>query len=398
MKKYSKVARVFAVIWVAIIFYFLGYLIGHKNIVFEQTYKPKVVNMELGKPKDINFSMFWDAWNKVTEKYVGKYDTQKMVYGAIKGMVEALGDPYSQFMEATTNKQLQEDLSGEIQGIGAELTMKDGKLTVVAPLDDSPAKNAGLKAQDEIIKIDGQSTAEMTLDDAISKIRGKAGTEVTLLINRADFKEPQEFKIKRDIIVIKSVKWEMKDNVAYIQISQFGDDTSALIKQAADEIVTKNPKAIVLDLRDNPGGYLDAAVDVASLFMNRGVVVKEQDKAGKIDELTTTLEGKLAKYKVIVLINEGSASASEIVAGALRDNRGATVIGKTSFGKGSVQEIEPMANNTALRITIAKWLTPKGIVIDKTGIKPDIIIDLSAEDFAADRDPQLDRALQEANK
>lgn len=398
MKKFTKIAKIIGILWIAVIFYFLGYLIGHKNLVFEKNYKPVVANTDLGKPKDVDFSIFWDAWNKVTEKFVGQIDTQKMVYGAIKGMVEALGDPYSAFMEPGAEKQLLEDLSGQIEGIGAELTVKDGKLLIVAPLDDSPAKAAGLKAQDEILEINGEITSSMTLDDAISKIRGKAGTEVTLLINRQGFGQPQEFKIKRAKITVKSVKYEMKGNIGYIKINQFGDDTSSLAKAAAEEIVKQNPKAIILDLRDNPGGYLDASIDVASLFMERGVVVKEQYKDGRIEELKTTFEGILSKYKIIILVNEGSASASEIVAGALKDNRRAIIIGKKTFGKGSVQELENLANEAALRITVAKWLTPSGKTIDKEGISPDIEVDLSQDDQTAGRDPQLDRALEEANK
>ncbi len=398
MKIARKLTKTLGVIIIALVFYFLGFLVGHGNLAFEKNFKPTVLNTSLGQPKDVDFSTFWDAWKLVTEKYVGQYSVQAMIHGAIEGMINSLGDPYSAFMEPGANKAFLEDLSGEIQGIGAEITIKEDKLLIVAPLDGSPAKNAGLKPQDEIVEIDGQRTIGMSLDEAISKIRGKSGTEVTLLINRSGFKTPQEFKIKRAVIVIKSVSWEMKGNIGYIKITQFGDDTSALAKQAADDIASKNPKAVILDLRDDPGGYLDAAVDVASLFMNKGVVVKEQYKDGRIEELQTTLEGKLAKYPIFVLINEGSASASEIVAGALRDSRGAVIIGKKSFGKGSVQELENLKDNSALRLTIAKWLTPKGKTIDKEGISPDIEVNLTSDDQAAGRDPQLDRALEEAGR
>ena len=398
MKTFTKIAKIVGLLWIAVVFYFFGYLVGHKNIVFEKNYKPVIANTQLGQPKSVDFSIFWDAWNSVTDKFVGNIDTQKMVYGAIKGMVESLNDPYSQFLEPGQQKNLLEDLSGQIQGIGAELTVKDGKLVIVAPLADSPAQKAGLRPQDEILQIDGQDTSEMTLDQAISKIRGQKGTEVTLQINRQGFTQPQDFKIKRQIIVIKSVNYEMKGNIGYIKISQFGDDTSNLAKQAAEDLAKQNPKAIILDLRDNPGGYLDSSVDVASLFMDKGVVVKEEYKDGRIEELKTTLEGILAKYKVIVLVNEGSASASEIVAGALRDSRGATIIGKKTFGKGSVQELNNLKNDASLRLTVAKWLTPKGLTIDKEGISPDIEVSLSDEDRSAGRDPQLDRALEEANK
>jgi len=398
LKKLSKIGKIVGILWIVVVFYFLGYLIGHKNIVFEKNYKPVIANTALGKPRDVDFSIFWNAWNLVTEKFVGNYDAQKMVYGAVKGMVESLGDPYSSFLEANDNQILQQDLSGEIEGIGAELTLKNGKLLVVAPLDDSPAQKAGLKAQDEILKINGEDVSSMSLDQAIGKIRGKAGTEVTLLIGRTDFAQPKEFKITRAKIVVKSVKYEMKGDIGYIQITQFGSDTSALVKAAVDDLASKNPKAIILDLRDNPGGYLDASIDVASLFMPRGVVVKEQYKDGRIEELKTTLEGKFSTIKVIVLVNEGSASASEIVAGALRDSRNSLIIGKKTFGKGSVQELENLSGDNALRLTVAKWLTPSGKTIDKEGINPDIEVDLADADSAVGRDPQLDRALEEANK
>ena len=394
----NKFGKIIGIVLIALTFYFLGFLVGHKNLVFEKNYKPVIANTELGKPEDVDFSIFWDAWKLITEKFVGNYSSQKMVYGAVKGMVEALGDPYSSFLEPGEQKMLLEDLSGEIEGIGAELTIKDDKLVIVAPLEDSPAKKAGLQAKDEILAINKEATNEMTLDQAISKIRGRAGTEVILLIQRQNSPEPKEYKIKREKIIIKSVKYEMKGDIGYIRISQFGDDTRDLALAAAKDLANKNPRAIILDLRDNPGGYLDASIDVASLFMERGVVVKEQYKDGRTEELNTTLEGILAKYPVLVLVNEGSASAAEIVAGALKDSRKATIIGKKTFGKGSVQELESLKDEASLRITVAKWLTPGGKTIEKEGINPDIEIGLSDEDRAADRDPQLIRALEEANK
>lgn len=396
MNKLRIILKAFGLIAFALIFYFAGFLVGHKNIIFEQNFKPKVINLELGKPKNVDFGLFWDTWNKVTEKFVGDVSASEMVNGAIKGMVDSLGDPYSTFMEPSDNKLFLEDLSGEIQGIGAELSLKDGKLVIIAPLSDSPAEKAGLKANDEIIEIDGRDTAQFSLDEAIQKIRGKAGTEVKLLINRAGFNAPKEFTIKREVIVVKSVNWEIKDGIGYIKISQFGEDTSRLAKQAAGELA--NQKTIILDLRNNPGGYLDSSIDVASLFMERGVVVKEKYKDGRVEELNTTLAQQFFKNKVTVLINEGSASASEIVAGALRDTRHALIIGKRSFGKGSVQEIENLSNGSALRITVAKWLTPNGLTIDKEGIKPDIEVDLTDQDHEQNKDPQLEKALQEATR
>jgi len=399
LKNFKKVSIIVVILWVAIIFYFVGYLIGHKNIVFETNYKPKITNLELKKPESVDFGVFWKAWNAISDKYVGTLSPQKMVNGAIKGMVEALGDPYSSFLDQTENGQLQQDLAGKFEGIGAELSKKDGKIIVIAPLADSPAEKAGIKAQDQILAIDGKDTSNYSLDEAVSKIRGAKGTDVTLLINREGFPSPREYKITRQTITVNSVKWEMKGEIGYIEISQFGDETSSLAKKAAEELAQKKPKAIVLDLRNNPGGYLDSAVDVASLFVSSGsVVVKEQYKDGHKDELKTTFEPILGGYKVIVLVNEGSASASEIVAGALQDLRGATLIGKKTFGKGSVQEIQNLDTLSVLKLTIAKWLTPNDRTIDKEGIKPNIEVDLTETDQAQNKDPQLDKALEEAGK
>jgi len=383
----------------ALVFYFLGYLVGHENLIFEKHYKPVIANKELVKPRSVDFGIFWNAWDKVTEKYVGTIDYQQMVYGAIKGMVDSLGDPYSSFMKPNETQNFMQDLSGKVSGIGAEIDLVDNKLLIVSPIAGSPAEKAGLKPQDQILKINDESTDNMALDVAVSKIRGKAGTKVNLTINRTGFSQPQVLEITREEITIKSVNWEMKpNNIAYIKISQFGDDTVPLMQQAAKDINDKHPKAIILDLRGNPGGYLDGAVDVASLFMPSGVVVKEKDKNGNITENKTTLDPILKDYKVIVLVNGGSASASEIVAGALQDAGKATLVGEKTFGKGSVQELENLPGGATLRITIAKWLTPKGRTIDKVGLEPDIQVGLSEDDAKANRDPQLDKALELANQ
>lgn len=398
MNRFKKFIHIISLVLVAIAFYFFGYLVGHKNLVFEQNYQPKLINKELMKPKTIDFAVFWDAWQKVQEKFAGETDTQKMVYGAISGMVDSLDDPYSMFMEPELNKTFAEDLSGEIQGIGAEISIREGKITIIAPLDDSPAAKAGLKPMDIVLKIGEDSTDGLTLNEAIEKIRGKAGSRVKLQIIREGWVEPQIFEIVRSVIKIESVKWKMDGDLAYINITQFGSDTYPLLEKAANEIKNKNPKGIILDLRNNPGGYLDASVDVASVFMTDKVVVKEKYKDGHIDELKTDKPAVLANINLIVLINKGSASASEIVAGALRDANRAKIFGETSFGKGSVQTLEELDKGAALRVTIAKWLTPNGNAIDKVGIEPDEKITLSEEDEKADRDPQLDRAKEILNK
>lgn len=395
MKVFKKILLIFGLIWLAIIFYFAGYLIGHKNFVFEKNYRPKLINTELKKPQEVDFSIFWQAWDIIGEKYIGTYSVKNLVYGAVKGMVDALGDPYSSFMEPSENRRLLEDLSGQLEGIGAELAIRDNKLMIIAPLDSSPAQKAGLKPQDQILEIDGEDSSVLNLEEAVLKIRGKAGTQIKLLISRKDFLEPREFTIVREKIAIHSVSWELKGGVGYIKISQFGEDTADLAQKAARELAAQNPKAIILDLRNNSGGYLDASIDVASLFVPEGsVIVKEEYKDGRKEELKTTSSGILKNYKIIVLVNEGSASASEIVASALQDLRQATLVGQKTFGKGTVQELEDLGDNAYLRITIAKWLTPNDRLINKEGIKPDQEVTLSEEDESAGRDPQLDKALE----
>jgi len=392
----KKIVKIIGLVVFALIFYFAGYLIGHKNLVFEANFQPKVANMELAKPREVNFATFWKAWNLIQEKYVGQVDTQKQIYGAISGMVNAVGDPYTVFMEPSTIKSFMEDLAGEIQGIGAEISTKDKQIVVVSPLTGSPAEKAGLKPGDAILKIDSKTTEGLSVEEAVAKIRGRAGTTVTLTIKRDDSNEPKEIKIVREKITIKSVEWQMKeDNIAYIKVSQFGDDTTRLMEEASEAIRQKNPKAVVLDLRRNPGGYLDSAVDMIGIFTDKGTVaVKEKDKSGDIQEEKTKNDPILKNIKLIVLTDEGSASASEIVAGALQDLGIAKLVGEKTFGKGSVQSLEDLGDGASLKITIAEWLTPKNRAINHQGIEPDVKVGLTEDDAKAGRDPQLEKALE----
>lgn len=399
-KERKRIIKIAISVLIVVGVYFFGYVTGHENLVFEKNLKPTITNRELYKPRQVDFSFFWTVWNKVTTEYVGTVDTQKMLEGAIKGMVDAVGDPYTVFMNADEAKSYAEGLSGQFSGIGAQLDQKDGQIIVVAPLAGTPAEKADLKPQDIILKIDDTSTDKMSIDEAIGKIRGPEGTKVKLSIMREGWSEPKDFTIERAKITVKSVKWEMKDgNVAYISINQFGDDTTDLMKQAAKEIADKKPKAIIIDLRSNPGGYLESAIDVSSLFVKNGsVVVKEQYKDNRIDEQKTTLDPILAGPKIFILTNGGSASAAEITAGALRDLNGSILIGEKTFGKGVVQDLEELKGGATLKVTIAQWLTPSGQTINKEGLKPDIEVGLSEDDAKANRDPQFDRALVEAGK
>jgi carboxyl-terminal processing protease len=355
-------------------------------------------NQIIPDDKTVDFAIFWKVWDLVSEKHIdrSKINAQKMVYGAINGMLRATGDPYSYFFDPEENSAFSQDLEGSFDGIGAELGIKDEILTIMSPLEGSPAEKAGLKAGDKIIKINGKLSTDLSTEEAVDLIRGKKGTEVKLTILRSSEDETREITVIRDTIVVKSVKLDFNDsNIAHLKINKFGDATEEQFDDAVKEIIDKNARGIVLDVRNNPGGLLDACVNIASTMMPKDkVVVIEEDSYGKRKELKTIGGDKLSSIPMVVLINEGSASASEILAGALKDIQNITLVGKKTFGKGSVQELIDLPGNSSVKITVAKWLTPKGNYIMEKGIEPDIDIDLSADDFKAGKDPQLDKALE----
>lgn len=344
---------------------------------------------------DLNLTKFWQAYDLVKQNYAGSIDKQKLVDGAVKGLVEALDDPYSAYLPPKDKKDLSDDLNGSFEGIGAELTDKNGLITVVAPIKDSPAEKVGIKPNDVITKINGESTEDLTVSDAVTKIRGQKGTQVTLTIFRKDTDKELEFKITRQTIRIDSVTSKMIGNIGYVEITQFGSDTVDITTEAVKEIAKQNPKAIIIDLRNNPGGYLYSVPPIAGLFLPPSVIVKEKYRDGKTDELKSTNVPVLPKTPMYVIINSGSASASEILAGALQDYKRATIVGTKSFGKGSVQDLLDLPGGSALRITIAEWLTPNGRAINKVGITPDIKIE---GEKSADKDPVLDKVLELINK
>jgi carboxyl-terminal processing protease len=352
----------------------------------------------IGQSK-LDFNDLNTTYDLLKRKFDGSVDSTKAMEGARAGIISSVGDPYTTYLDPAAAKALNDQLSGTLSGIGAEIAIKNKKLTVVAPIAESPAAKAGLQAGDYIGLIDGKDTSEYTLDEAVGKIRGDKGTKVKLTIVRGNG-EPKELTITRDTITVPSVKWSMKaDNIGYIQVSDFGTDTSEKINQAATELKQQGAKGIILDVRNNPGGYVDAAVNVISQFTPAGKTAVEERHGGKtVEKLQTTDGGLLVGLPTVVLINGGSASASEITAGALRDNNGAKLIGEKSFGKGSVQEITKLANGSEIKITVAHWFTPSGKGIDKVGISPDIEIKMTADDVNAGRDPQLDRAIQELQK
>lgn len=324
----------------------------------------------------------------------GDIDQSKLSQGAVRGLVASLGDPYTTYLDKDESKALSDSLKGELSGIGIEVGLKNNRLTVIAPIDGTPAAKAGLRSGDIIGLIGKEDTSEMTLDDAVQKIRGQKGTDVTLTILRGSDK-PLELTITRDTITVSSVKYEVKPgNIGYIRLRQFGDDTDQAIKAATTDLASQGVKNIVLDLRDNPGGYLNSAVTVSSEFLASGTVVEERSRHSESKTLVANPGGKLTDVKLIILVNQGSASAAEITAGALKDNGRATLVGVKTFGKGSVQEVKDLADGNQLKITVAHWYTPKGINISKEGIAPDVEVKISSDDVSAGRDPQLDKALE----
>ncbi len=348
-------------------------------------------------PLQADFSLFWDVIDALKSKHIDgdKLEDMKILEGAIKGAVGELNDPYTSFLSAKDAKKFNEDISGVFGGIGAEIGIREEQLLIIAPLKGNPAEAAGLKAMDKIIEIDGTSTAGMDIDGAIKLIRGEPGTEVTLLILRSGWSEPKEFTVTRAVITVPTMEWEMKPgNIAYFKLYNFNANLLPAWNVAATKALLGHPSGIVVDLRNNPGGYLDVATQLTGWFVKRGdVIVREKFRGGNEEYIISSGNESMYRIPVVVLVNEGSASASEIVAGALRDLRGAKIVGQKTFGKGSVQEVEELRHGSMIKISIAEWLTPSGKSINKTGIEPDIEVKMTEEDYEKKRDPQLDKAI-----
>ncbi|HOS98869.1 MAG TPA: S41 family peptidase [bacterium] len=346
---------------------------------------------------DLNFNLFWQTWDIVKTNYVDhdQLTDKQMFYGALRGLVGSTKDPYTIFMDPEDAKMFNEDLAGSFSGIGAEVGLRNDVITIIAPLADTPAERAGLRAGDKVYAIDQQSTAGLTVDEAVKKIRGPKGTKVTLTIGRGDAKL-QDITIVRDVIVVKSLdySYNSEDGLFIITINNFNADTETLFAEAVADIKVKNPRGLIVDLRNNPGGYLDSAVAIASYWIESGVIVGEQSATESPRQYLARGFAPLANLPTVVLINQGSASASEIVAGALMDYGQATTIGKTTFGKGSVQMVKDLPDGSMIKITTDKWLTPSGVSINDKGITPDIEIDFTEEDFNANRDPQIEKAKE----
>ncbi|PIR74742.1 MAG: hypothetical protein COU35_01065 [Candidatus Magasanikbacteria bacterium CG10_big_fil_rev_8_21_14_0_10_47_10] len=351
------------------------------------------------RSEEVSFDQFWNVWDMIHKNYVDQpVDDVTLFYGAIEGLVQGLGDPHSVYFPPTDAKEFADNLAGEFEGIGAEIGIRDEQLQVIAPLPDSPAQKAGLRPGDNIYAIDGEETQGLTVEKAVTKIRGPRGTEVVLTVSHDGFDAIEEVSIVRETIAIPTVILEDEgDGIVYLRISHFNDDTFGDFNAMVKEIVSKDPKGIVLDLRSNPGGFLDSAVKVASEWVTDGLILKERFQDGDVQEYPTRGAHRLAGIPTVILIDEGTASGSEILAGALQDHGLATVIGRTSYGKGSVQNFEVLPDGSAIKLTIAKWLTPKERQIDGEGIAPDIDIEeMFVEDETAEdgvRDIGRERAV-----
>ncbi len=406
--------------------FLLGFFVGTQKVSFDwKNYKPQVSIVNKEPPSSlstVDMSQFWDVWNRLDALYYNKQvlDPQKMLNGAITGMVQSLGDPFTMYLPPVQNNDFQQQLAGKFEGIGAELGLKDKQIVVIAPLDGSPAQKAGIKAGDEIVKVGDASTQGWSLQQAVEKIRGPKGSQVILGIIHKGSTETASISITRDTITVKSVLGWIKsvkdiDNlsdqfkqqfgnqkVMYVQLSQFGDSTNqdwtALITQLSKELKQQpDVKGMILDLRNNPGGYLTDATFIAGEFLPQGKAVVTEDAGnGQTTTLSVTRDGQLLQIPLIVLINGGSASASEIVAGALHDYGRATLVGDQSYGKGTVQQALDLGQGAGLHVTIAKWLTPKGTWVNGKGLTPDVKVALDPKNPLEDL--QLESGIKELLK
>jgi carboxyl-terminal processing protease len=351
---------------------------------------------------NVDMSLFWKAWDILQEKHVASATStatttdQDRLYGAIKGLADSYNDPYTVFLTPKEAKSLTSDLSGSLEGIGAVLGMKEGHLTVVSLIKDSPAEKSGLQKGDVILKVDDKTTDGIDIDTAITYIRGKKGTVVVLDVARAG-QSNMKISITRDTINAPIVETESKPNgIFVIRVSSFTSNLPDLFRTALREYTNSGDHKLIIDLRNNTGGYLDAAVDMASWFLPAGNTVVTEDFAGKADPVVYRSRGydtAINNQKVVILVNEYTASASEIFSGALHDYGKATLVGKKTYGKGSVQELVNLTEDTLLKVTIARWLTPAGISISHAGITPDYAVDYTPDDAKAGKDPQMDKAL-----
>jgi carboxyl-terminal processing protease len=378
--------------------FFIGFSIGENSSVEKNI--TGVVNRDLNKPEDVDFMTFWKAWNVINEKYVDNDEVvpQNKIWGAIEGLADSLGDPYTVFLPPQESELFAENIRGNFGGVGMEVGMRDGILTVIAPLKNTPAEKAGVLAGDQVIAVDGKSTADLGIDEAVSLIRGEIGTSVKLTIFREGSDGTLDIDVVRGNIKIPTSESILRDdgifvislfNFSAISPDEFRDGLRAFLNSGSDKLI--------LDLRGNPGGFLNAATDMASWFLPVGKVIVTENYGKNGEDIVHRSKGyNIFKnnLKFVILVNQGSASASEILAGALQEHGKATLVGAQTFGKGSVQELVNITDETSLKVTVAKWLTPNGNSISDGGVTPDIEVEITMEDIEAGRDPQMEKAVE----
>ena len=421
----KKLRNLLLLITVLIVTFNFGIILGKKENVFTSVKSNEIKATEKSKEKGLDFTLFWDVWDRLFYYYLDKkaLEPQKMIYGAISGMVASLGDPYTVFLTPDQNKEAKDDLGGKFEGIGAQLGVKDKKIVIVAPLKNSPAEEAGLSAGDWIVQVNGQDTLNWTLPETVSKIRGPKGSKVVLAIIRKDQEKSEEIEVRRDEIKVPSVEWELLtvncsnktgDNgrqcaevdklcetcrhIYYLKLGRFGDTTNTEWEKAASEIIShisrnraEKSMGLILDVRNNPGGYLSGSVFIASEFLKDGTVVIQENADGTKKTYSVNRKGKLTDIPMVVLINKGSASASEIVAGTLRVRKNIPLVGEETFGKGTIQEAQDLKEGAGIHITTAKWLLPDNSNLNGNGLKP--TIEAINEEGNPDSDHQLFKAI-----
>lgn len=389
-----------------------GVFVGYGNAPAEDKIT-SIFNKEPAISTSVDFAPFWETWNILNEKFVSANGTttdQEKVYGAIQGLVASFGDPYTVFFPPEEAEMFESDISGQFQGVGMEIGIREGILTVVAPLKGTPAARAGIRTGDKIVQIDDTPSADMSVDKAVKLIRGKKGTAVKFTIVREGEGEPLVITVLRDVIEIPTIDTEIKESdgntqgnsvdsgdVFVIRLYNFSANSANLFRNSLRDFVISDKHKLILDLRGNPGGYLEAAVDMASWFLPAGKIVVREDFADGGNRNAYRSKGYdifNENLKMVILVDGGSASASEILAGALSEHKIATLVGTKTFGKGSVQELVPITDNTSLKVTIARWLTPNGVSISKSGITPDVVVELTNKDIEEKRDPQMEKALE----
>ncbi len=408
MKDFFKYrAYVFGVLLIVLAIFSIGFYTG-KSSQSENDKMVSILNKNAGAGENVDFATFWKAWEIIDEKYVStstttpeKTDNQNRLYGAIEGMVGSLDDPYTIFFPPAESKSFSDEISGNFEGVGMEVGTKDDVLTVIAPLKDTPAYRAGIKSGDKIVKINETLTNTLNTPEAIKIIKGPKGTKVKFTIVREGVKDPLIIEVVRDVINIPTIDSEIKDDVFIIHLYNFSAISSNSFRGELRKFIESGKYKMIIDLRGNPGGYLESAVDMASWFLPSGkIIVKEDFKDEKDTQIFRSKGYNIFndKLKLVVLIDGGSASASEILAGALHEQGIATLVGTQSFGKGSVQELVEITPDTSLKVTIARWLTPKGTSISHGGLTPDVVVKFDEKAFLKGIDNQIDAAIKILNK